>query len=109
MIRLAMPLLILDLLSVSSMYAYQIDKELDKRTNGMFNNSCLYTLDRLIRDGCVVKNTQVVEQPYRIRQYYTITEDGRELLEMMKKEFKRATQSINTFIKSAEALREKEK
>lgn len=106
--RLAMPLLILHLLSDSPMYAYQLDRSLEKVTKGMLDNSCLSTLEKLIQDGCVVKNTQTIDQAHKDRPYYSITADGRELLEMMKKEFKKASKAINTFIKSAEAQREKE-
>ncbi len=95
--RALSPIVVLNLLSDTPKYGYEISSEMKRRSNGRFTVSVLYpVLYRLEEQGyvCVAK-TEVVNN--RARSYYQITSEGRAYLEETKKSF-------NEMVDIAEAL-----
>ncbi|MCL6458841.1 MAG: PadR family transcriptional regulator [Gorillibacterium sp.] len=80
--------LILKLLERKEMYGYELTKELERHSNGIFTlkEGTLYPiLHTLEADNQVEAYWQ--EQEGRKRKYYRITAGGRELLETKRKEW----------------------
>jgi PadR family transcriptional regulator PadR len=76
-------LLVLSLLAEEPMYGYQIAKELERRSEGYFGfkEGTLYPLlHRLEKEGLVRGEWQVVEKGPS-RKYYSVTPEGRKVLE----------------------------
>jgi len=76
------PLLILSLLEEQPMYGYQITRELQRRSEGYFKmkEGLLYpALHRMEQDGLLRSEWRTVAGSRR-RKYYSITEEGREVL-----------------------------
>jgi DNA-binding PadR family transcriptional regulator len=81
--------LILTLLSRKQMYGYEIIKDLELLSNGLFEmrEGTLYPiLHGLESQGCV-ESKWVGEEGTRQRKYYTITKAGRTLLKEKKEEW----------------------
>lgn len=75
--------LVLSLLAEEPMYGYQIAKELERRSEGYFDfkEGTLYPLlHRMEKEGLVRGEWQVVEKGPS-RKYYSITPEGRKVLE----------------------------
>lgn len=75
--------LVLSLLAQEPMYGYQIAKELERRSEGYFDfkEGTLYPLlHRMEKEGLVKGEWQVVEKGPS-RKYYSITPEGRQVLE----------------------------
>jgi PadR family transcriptional regulator PadR len=76
-------LLVLSLLAQEPMYGYQIAKELERRSEGYFDfkEGTLYPLlHRMEKEGLLRGEWQVVEKGPS-RKYYSITPEGRKVLE----------------------------
>lgn len=76
-------LLVLSLLAEEPMYGYQIAKEIERRSEGYFGikEGTLYPLlHRLENEGLVRGEWQVVEKGPS-KKYYSITQEGRRVLE----------------------------
>ncbi len=75
--------LVLSLLAEEPMYGYQIAKELEQRSGGYFDfkEGTLYPLlHRMEKEDLVKGEWQVVEKGPS-RKYYSITQEGRRVLE----------------------------
>lgn len=75
--------LVLSLLAEEPMYGYQIAKELERRSEGYFDfkEGTLYPLlHRMEKEGLVKGEWQVVEKGPS-RKYYTLTPEGKRVLE----------------------------
>lgn len=79
--RAASPMLVLHLLNEKSMYVYQMTQELERRSDGVYSLSLLYpVIYRLVKLGYVEEGEKQISPDNRIRQYYCITESGKEYL-----------------------------
>ncbi len=81
--RGSIKVLVLSLLAEEAMYGYQIAKELERRSEGYFGfkEGTLYPLlHRLEKEGLVRGEWQVVEKGPS-RKYYSVTPEGRKVLE----------------------------
>jgi PadR family transcriptional regulator PadR len=81
--RGSIKVLVLSLLAEEAMYGYQIAKELEQRSEGYFDfkEGTLYPLlHRMENEGLVRGKWQVVEKG-PLRKYYSITQEGRRVLE----------------------------
>jgi PadR family transcriptional regulator PadR len=81
--RGSIQLLVLSLLTEEPMYGYQIAKELKRRSEGYFDfkEGTLYPLlHRMEKEDLVKGEWQVVEKGPS-RKYYSITQEGRRVLE----------------------------
>lgn len=75
--------LVLSLLTEEPMYGYQIAKELERRSEGYFDfkEGTLYPLlHRMEKEGLVKGEWQVVEKGPS-RKYYSLTPEGKRVLE----------------------------
>lgn len=91
--------LILTLLSRKQMYGYEIIKELEILSNGLFEmrEGTLYPILHALEEGGQVESKWVGAEGSRQRKYYSITKTGRGLLKEKKEEwfsFKTAVDSI---------------
>lgn len=75
--------LVLSLLAEEPMYGYRIAKELERRSEGYFDfkEGTLYPLlHRMEKEGLVKGKWQVVERGPS-RKYYSLTQEGKKVLE----------------------------
>ena len=79
--RAASPMLVLHLLSEEPMYVYQMTQELERRSFGVYTLSLLYpVIYRLVDQGYLEEGDKQISPDNRVRQYYRITDAGREYL-----------------------------
>lgn len=79
--RATSPMLTLLLLSEEPMYVYRLSQELKKRSDFAYSMSFLYpVLYRLQEQGYVYESAQEISDSHRVRNYYSITESGRQYL-----------------------------
>ena len=93
-------LMLLALLSEKDFYGYQIIKELEKRSESVFQlkEGTLYpVLHRMQNQGLLNSYDQDTENGKR-RKYYRITEKGRKQLVSEKEEWRSFTASVNRVI-----------
>lgn len=93
-------ILILSFLKREDMYGYQLMTELQKRSNNVFclKEGTLYpVLYSLQRDGFLRSYSKQAKSG-RMRKYYSLTEDGRKLLEKKLKEWDVFTATLNDMI-----------
>jgi PadR family transcriptional regulator, regulatory protein PadR len=82
-------ILILSLLAARAMYGYQISQELAEKSKGYFDmkEGLLYpTLHRMQKEGLLTSEWHD-EEGARRRKYYTITAQGREMLNQQSDEW----------------------
>lgn len=82
-------ILILTLLDRQSMYGYEMIKEMEKRSNGIFQfkEGTLYPILHTLESNGMVESYWS-NQEARKRKYYKITEEGKLLLKEKTKEWK---------------------
>lgn len=79
--RAASPMLVLHLLNEEPMYVYQMTQELERRSFGVYTLSLLYpVIYRLVDQGYLEEGDKQISPDNRVRQYYRITDAGREYL-----------------------------
>lgn len=99
--RAASPMLVLHLLNEKPMYVYQMARELDKRSNGVYTLSLLYpVIYRLVKQGFIAEGEKQISDDNRVRQYYSITPEGRDYLAKVSVEFKCLVNAVNQILKS---------
>lgn len=93
-------MLILCMLEEEDQYGYQLQSELSKRTDGLFEltTASLYgPLYRLQAKGYVVEETVTVGVR-RTRTYYHITDEGRAYYKLMIKEYVRTHRQVSRMV-----------
>lgn len=101
--RATSPMMTLILLNQKPMYAYKLSRELEKRSNSTYQVSFLYpVLYRLQQQGYVVEYSQEITESHRTRNYYAITDKGREYLEYMLVKYRELLAAVDTVIESAQ-------
>jgi PadR family transcriptional regulator, regulatory protein PadR len=94
--RAISPMLVLYLLEKQPMYVYQLSQELAKRSDGEYTTSFLYpVLYRLQQQGFVEEVDKQVSEGNRVRNYYGITEAGKEHLKKLLFGFDRMVKSVD--------------
>lgn len=95
----ASDLLILRLLSEKERYGYEIRKEIEKRSRGLFTLSegALYVfLYRLSEDGYISERRELVGKR-RTRVYYRIEKKGEEYLQSLSEEYASVSKGLEYF------------
>lgn len=86
-IKTISPLLVLSLLSEEPKYIYQMAVEISKRGGGKYEAIALYpVVNKLISEGYVEDDHQRIADN-RVRNFYRITDSGREKLLSLFREF----------------------
>ena len=89
------------LLNEKPMYVYNLSQELEKRSNSAYKMNFLYpVLYRLQEQGYVTEYSQEITESHRTRNYYTITEEGREYLRFMLDKYRELLSAVDTVIEN---------
>lgn len=100
--RAASPMLVLRLLSEGSMYVYQLSQELKRRSGGKYDMSLVYpVIYRLEKLGFVEGAGKEISADNRVRNYYSITEDGKKHLAQLSKEYEEMVQAVREIMAHA--------
>lgn len=95
--KATLPLIVLKILSEREMYAYEIEKEILRRSNGRYKPPLLYTtLSNLQAQGIVQETNKVISDNNRLRIYYKVTDAGLVYLETIKARYA----ELNQFARS---------
>lgn len=102
-------MLVLSLLSRKPMYVYEIVKELDEKTQGLFHITTLYpAIYRLVEFGFAKEFACCVSEDNRLRKYYSITEEGRGHLLYMQSEYHKLTGAVEMITNETDQTQESE-
>ena len=94
--RAVNPLLVLLLLSERPMYVYEMANELEKRSEGQYSLSLLYSvIYRLVSQGFVAEGQKAISQDNRVRQYYEITDNGLVYLKQIEVTYEQMTNAVS--------------
>lgn len=97
--RATSPMMTLFLLNEKPMYVYKLSQELEKRSNSTYKMNFLYpVLYRLQQQGYVVEYSQEITESHRTRNYYAITDEGRQYLNEMIAKYKELLKAVDTVI-----------
>ncbi|QUH18859.1 PadR family transcriptional regulator [Alkaliphilus sp. B6464] len=96
-------MLILNLLSTSDMYGYQMVKELEKRSDNTFTlkEGTMYPILHSLESEGMVESYWDEGASARKRKYYHITNKGQKLLDEKKKEWEVYSSTVNKVIGGA--------
>ena len=101
--RATSPMMTLLLLNEKPMYVYSLSQELEKRSNSTYKMNFLYpVLYRLQQQGYVTEYSQEITESHRTRNYYAITDEGKEYLKFMLKKYRELNSAVEVIISSAE-------
>ena len=99
--RAASPMLVLLLLNEKPMYVYKLSQELERRSDSTFKLNFLYpVLYRLQQDEYVVEYSQEITESHRTRNYYAITDKGRDRLQEMIRQYNSLIATVNSVIEN---------
>ena len=92
-------MLILSILEEKNMYGYQMIKELEKKSNNIFElkEGTLYPILHLLEERNYI-SSYWDESTSKKRKYYSITKEGRRILKSKKEEWKIYTTGVNQVI-----------
>ena len=92
-------MLILSILEEKNMYGYQMIKELEKKSNNIFElkEGTLYPILHLLEEQNYI-SSYWDESTSKKRKYYSITKEGRRILKSKKEEWKIYTTGVNQII-----------
>ncbi len=97
--RATSPMMTLLLLNEKPMYVYNLSRELEKRSNSTYKMTFLYpVLYRLQEQGYVTEFSQEITESHRTRNYYAITEAGREYLQFMLQKYQELLNAVNVIM-----------
>ncbi len=96
--RALSPLAVLNQLAEKPSYPYELSQIIKGKSNGRFSKALLYpVLYRLEEQGYIrISSTEIIDN--RARNYYVITDAGREYLASVKKEFIEMTHAANLLL-----------
>ena len=99
--RATSPMMTLLLLNEKPMYVYNLSQELEKRSNSTYKMNFLYpVLYRLQEQGYVSEYSQEITESHRTRNYYTITDKGREYLTYMLEKYRELLRAVDVVIEN---------
>lgn len=92
--------MILSLLEEKDYYGYEIIKEIEKRSNSIFQfkEGTLYPVLHRMENQDFVKSYRSEAENGKVRKYYRITFEGKRQLEKEKKQWSQFTSSVNSVI-----------
>ena len=97
--RATSPMVTLMLLSERPMYVYKLSQELERRSNSSYKMNFLYpVLYRLQQQGYVTEFSQEITEGHRTRNYYSITDEGREYLDAMIKKYRELLSAVDIIL-----------
>lgn len=97
--RAASPMMTLFILNEKPMYVYKLSQELERRSNKTYKMTFLYpVLYRLQQQGYVIEYSQEITENHRTRNYYAITDSGREHLKFMLTKYREILKAVDTVI-----------
>ena len=97
--RATSPMMTLLLLNEKPMYVYKLSQELERRSNSTYKMNFLYpVLYRLQQQGYVTEYSQEITENHRTRNYYAITDEGREYLDFMLKKYRELLKAVDIVI-----------
>lgn len=100
-IRATSSMMTLLLLNEKPMYTYNLSQELEKRSNNTYKMNFLYpVLYRLQEQGYVKEYSQEVTENHRTRNYYAITDKGRDYLDFMLTKYRELLNAVDTIIEN---------
>ena len=93
-------ILILSLLNRKDMYGYEMIKEMEIRSKGIFSfkEGTLYPILHSLENENLIEAYWDDGEGKRKRKYYKVTQDGRKLFEEKEKEWKLFTSTVNTVL-----------
>ncbi|WP_042272217.1 PadR family transcriptional regulator [[Clostridium] dakarense] len=93
-------ILILSLLKRKHMYGYEIIKEIELRSSGVFNfkEGTLYPILHTLESNEMVESFWSEGESARKRKYYKITDKGNKQLKEKEDEWKLFTNTVNTIL-----------
>lgn len=101
--RATSPMMTLLLLNEKPMYVYKLSQELEKRSNSTYKMNFLYpVLYRLQQQGYVTEYSQEITESHRTRNYYAITDSGREHLQYMLVKYRELIAAVDTIIETSQ-------
>lgn len=98
-------LVLLTLLRERDMYGYEMTQAIKERSNDMVSvseGSLYVTLYRLMNDGDITDRREIIGK--RMRIYYSITEQGKEKVGVLREEYERMAKGIKNFLKESDKL-----
>jgi PadR family transcriptional regulator PadR len=99
--RATSPMMTLLLLNEKPMYVYKLSQELERRSNSTYKMNFLYpVLYRLQQQGYVTEYSQEITESHRTRNYYAITDEGKEYLRFMLAKYRELLKVVDTVIES---------
>lgn len=99
--RATSPMMTLLLLNEKPMYVYNLSQELEKRSNSTYKMNFLYpVLYRLQEQGYVCEYSQEITESHRTRNYYMMTEAGKEYLGFMLAKYKELLNAVDVVIEN---------
>ena len=98
-----MPLFVLTMLSSGPMTAPAMERKLSESSKKVFIGNVRPTVNDLINNGCVREGDLFVTNRVVINKPFEITDDGRELLRRLKREYIYLNRLIHAFIKGKNA------
>ena len=97
--RATSPMMTLLLLNERPMYVDSRSQELEKRSDSNYKMNFLYpVLYRLQEQGFVTEYSQEITESHRTRNYYAITDEGKEYLKYMLKKYKELLNAVDSVI-----------
>ena len=107
--RATSPMMTLLLLKEKPMYVYKLSQELEKRSNSTYKMNFLYpVLYRLQQQGYVEEYSQEITESHRTRNYYSITEKGKEYLDFMLVKYRELLKAVDTIIEGKDPVTDDE-
>ncbi len=102
------PLVILSILKERPKYAYEMTQELKQRSHGTYQMPLLYpVLYKLEEKGYIEISETVISEKNRTRNYYRITDAGRDYLSECVAQYQQLVLVTNDFLKLGEGDVEK--
>ncbi len=99
--RATSPMMTLLLLNEKPMYVYKLSQELERRSSSTYKMNFLYpVLYRLQQQGYVTEYSQEITESHRTRNYYAITDEGKEYLKFMLTKYRELLKAVDTVIES---------
>lgn len=94
------PILILSLLNRKEMYGYEMIKEIEIRSNGIFEfkEGTLYPLLHTLENENFIESYWHSADNGRKRKYYKITEEGKRILKEKEQEWKLFSSTVNEML-----------
>ena len=103
--RSVSPMIVLILLSEKPMYAYRLSQELEKRSNRSYQMKFLYpVLYKLQQNGYIIEYSQETTESHRTRNYYTITESGKEYLHFLVQKYHELLSAVDVFLQDENTI-----